>query len=364
MDARHVPHPMPTTTPAPSPRRAAADRPGLSVALCTWNGARWLGPMLASLADQERLPDEVVVQDDCSDDDTVAIIEAFAATAPFPVHLEVNHERVGSTRNFAQALDRCEGRVIALADQDDIWYREKLARLLEEFDADPTVTMVFSDADLMFEDGRLTGRRLWPTRLVDRTLRHHAVVPEELFARRALTTGCTMAIRRRVVEAALPFPASLDDPHSPMRHDRWLSLVAAAVGTVRAFPEPLIGFRIHPDQQTGVLIGSALPRALLRAAAIVVSGRDDHADATHRVRASQLSSAAERAEDLGDFAQAATLRTIAEHEQARVLGAVPPSQRIAHVLRTIGSGGYPIDARGLTAAGADLIRAARRSRSA
>ena len=118
-----------------------------------------------------------------------------------------------------------------IGDQDDVWYPTKLELLLQEFELDPTISMVFSDADLIGEDGTRVGPRLWDTRLVGRTLRRHAVVPEELLARRALTTGCTMAIRRRVVEAALPFPDLMDDRRAIMRHDRWLSLVAAAVGT-------------------------------------------------------------------------------------------------------------------------------------
>ncbi|MEZ5138961.1 MAG: hypothetical protein R2711_09425 [Acidimicrobiales bacterium] len=148
---------------------------------------------------------------------------------------------------------------MALADQDDVWYPGKLAVLEWEFDMDPTVSMVFSDGDLIDADGAPLGRRLWDTRLIGRTLRHHPVVPEELFARRALTTGATMAVRRRVVDAAVPFPPELDDPDAPMRHDRWLSLVAAAVGTVRAISDPLVALRVHPDQETGVLVGAELP---------------------------------------------------------------------------------------------------------
>ncbi|MEZ5182462.1 MAG: glycosyltransferase family 2 protein [Acidimicrobiales bacterium] len=245
------------------PDRPAIDRPraggGLSIALCTYEGARWLPDLLGSLAAQTRLPDELVACDDGSSDDTVEILEAFAADAPFAVRVHRNPERLGSTRNFAAAVARCEGAIVALADQDDVWYPGKLAVLEWEFDMDPTVSMVFSDGDLIDADGAPLGRRLWDTRLIGRTLRHHPVVPEELFARRALTTGATMAVRRRVVDAAVPFPPELDDPDAPMRHDRWLSLVAAAVGTVRAISDPLVALRVHPDQETGVLVGAELP---------------------------------------------------------------------------------------------------------
>jgi hypothetical protein len=321
--------------------------------LCTCNGERWLPALLGSLAGQTRLPDELVVHDDASTDRTVELIRAFAETAPFPVHVHVHEERLGSTANFASAISRSRGRVVALADQDDVWYPTKLELLLQEFELDPTISMVFSDADLIGEDGTRVGPRLWDTRLVGRTLRRHAVVPEELLARRALTTGCTMAIRRRVVEAALPFPDLMDDRRAIMRHDRWLSLVAAAVGTVRALPEPLLGFRVHPQQETGVLVGPQLSRALRRAALQV--GRNPTTALAHEVRAAQLEAAASRADLVGDFKEAATLRSVADHQSARSLVGQPGHGALA-VLRAAAHGDYRGDPLASAAVAADLVR--------
>jgi hypothetical protein len=342
---------------APTDPLPRADQPpgpvDLTVVLCTFNGARWLPDLLGSIAGQTRPPDELVVFDDASDDDSVAVVERFAATVPFDVRVQVNPVRLGSTRNFAAALAESRGRVIALADQDDIWYSHKLALLLWEFDRDPTISMVFSDADLIDEHGQVLGRRLWDTRLIGRTLRRHAVVPEDLFARRALTTGCTMAVRRRVIDAALPLPDLLDDPRALMRHDRWLSLVAAAVGTVRALPDPLLGFRVHSGQETGVLVGSQLPRAVWSAARKV--GRSSASPAEHQVRAAQLESAAARAELVGDFHEAATLRTIADHQTERALVGTPGHGPLA-VLLSAAHGNYRGDPLSILAAGADVAR--------
>jgi len=58
-------------------------------------------------------------------------------------------------------------------------------------------------------------------------------VPADMAAREALTTGCTVMLRRRVIDVALPFPPELDHPVAPMRHDRWLTLIAAAVGGLK-----------------------------------------------------------------------------------------------------------------------------------
>lgn len=332
---------------------------GVSVALCTWNGHRWVGALLESLAAQELLPDELVVQDDGSDDGTVELVEQFAADAPFPVLIEVNEERVGSTANFAIALGRCRGRMIALADQDDVWYPSKLRRLVDELTSDPTITLVFSDADLIGEDGRMMHTSLWEVRLVDRALRRRTVVPEELFARRAVTTGCTMVVRRRAAEAALPFPPELDHPTAPMRHDRWLSMVAAAVGTVRALPDPLLAFRVHPAQETGVLAAPELSRALRDVARRVAFGSvEGHGDAL-RARAAQLRVAAERATELGDFQEAALLRRIATGLERRARITEPGPSRWRIVVDGLRDGTYPVDGLGVGAFVADTIRSVR-----
>ncbi|MBX3284361.1 MAG: glycosyltransferase family 2 protein [Acidimicrobiales bacterium] len=332
------------------------------MALCTYQGEAWLPELLESLAAQELLPDELVVQDDASTDGTVALLEAFAASAPFPVRLVVNPERVGSTPNFERALARVEGRYVALADQDDIWYPHKLARLVGMLEDDPILTLAFSDADLVDERGRPTGRRLWSGRGIRHHLVAHEIVPCALFARRSLSTGCTMVARRRAVEAALPFPTSLDDPQAPMRHDRWLSLVAAAVGTVRAVPEPLLAFRSHPEQQTGVLEPAQL-RSRLAAAAVAALAGDDPARAVeHEVRAQQVAEAAHRADLWGDFEEADELRRVARHHEVRAdLGDTIP-ERTRRVWGQVADGGYDRSAMGVASAAADLARALRPAR--
>ncbi len=325
--------------------------------LCTWNGARWLPSLLASLRDQQRPPDELIVQDDCSDDATVDLVDAFAPGAGFPVRLERNRVRLGSTQNFGVALARARGEVVALADQDDLWYPAKLARVAEEFAADPTVTMVFSDADLIAEDDRRLGQRLWSTRMVGRGLNSNSVVTVRDFARRPLTTGCTMAVRRRAIEAALPLPRQLDHPEAPLRHDRWLSLVAASVGTVRAVPDPLLGFRVHATQETGVLVDGERGRAFVRAARHLAGGRSTSEE--HEVRAVQLEVAADRADALGDFESARAVREVVAHHRHRAAVSRGQTSLVA-VAAEARHGRYGTDHFALAAVAADVVRATRR----
>ena len=92
----------------------------ISVAMATWNGERFVGEQLESIARQSRLPDEVVLSDDASADRTLEIARAFARKAPFDVVVLGNDERVGHGENFFRAMRACKGDVIALSDQDDV----------------------------------------------------------------------------------------------------------------------------------------------------------------------------------------------------------------------------------------------------
>ena len=76
---------------------------------------------MTTIAPQSRLPDELVICDAASGDETPDRLERFARTDPFPVRIHVQPENVGLRRNVEQALCQCSGDVIVLADQDDEW---------------------------------------------------------------------------------------------------------------------------------------------------------------------------------------------------------------------------------------------------
>src|SRR4051812_16300560 len=100
---------------------------GISIALATYNGEKYLSAQLESLALQTRLPAELVVCDDCSTDRTIDIIDEFIARAPFPVRVARNESRLGFVNNFMRAAQGCRADLIAFCDQDDIWEPNKLA---------------------------------------------------------------------------------------------------------------------------------------------------------------------------------------------------------------------------------------------
>src|SRR5215217_4120478 len=118
----------------------------ISVAMCTYNGAVFLPAQLESIAGQTRKPDEIVICDDGSTDQTRMLLERFAAESSIPVSLKFNQQNLGSIKNFEQAIGLCAGDAIVLSDQDDVWHTDKLELIEQAFDTSPTAGLVFTDA--------------------------------------------------------------------------------------------------------------------------------------------------------------------------------------------------------------------------
>lgn len=231
----------------------------LSVAMCTWNGARYLSEQLRSIAEQSLLPGELIVCDDGSSDETLAILENFARIAPFPVRVFMNERNLGPAKNFEKAIQLCRGELIALSDQDDIWYPQKLSILARILGEDATLGGVFSDGTLIDDSSAPVRGRLWQ-RVRYRPPSDSLHVESSLAAcllKRNVVTGAALMIRASVRDIILPVP-------DPWLHDGWIAWMLVLHSGVAAVPEPLIGYRVHRAQHAGLSPGS-LPQRIAAA---------------------------------------------------------------------------------------------------
>lgn len=216
--------------------------------MCTYNGVRFLDDQLSSLLSQTRLPDEIVICDDSSTDSSVALIRQFSATAPFPVRIHENTTRLGSTRNFERAIGLCQGDVIALCDQDDIWNPEKLNLIEEHFVGKPEVGVLFTDAEIVDEKANPLGYNLWDTLELDKALQRRLTSPAAfgILSQQQLVTGATMAFRTTFRQLVLPIPTDI-----PLIHDGWIAMMISLAGSVDVIDRPMIRYRQHHTQQLG-----------------------------------------------------------------------------------------------------------------
>ncbi len=229
--------------------QGAPDSPTVSVAMCTYNGERFLAEQLQSIQQQSRSPDQVVVCDDGSTDATRAMLEQFARSASFPVTLRFNSKNLGVTRNFEQAISLCHGDFIALCDQDDRWHSSKLERLAQALAANPLAGFVCSNAALINQDGGRMRGTLWDRWRINPSMLA-AEDPRERglhLLRANCVTGATMIIRRDLVCAhALPIPPS-------WVHDHWITVLCEIIERPGCtMPDLLTEYRQHAGQVLGL----------------------------------------------------------------------------------------------------------------
>ena len=238
----------------PWPAMTSGRAPRVSIALATFNGARFLPQQLESLAQQSLPPLELVVGDDGSTDETLAQLARFAQQAPFPVRVEQNSAPLGYRANFMSIAERCQGDLIAFCDQDDVWSPLKLAVMTAPFD-NPDVLLAFHNDVLVDDNGRSLG------------LASKEGIPSQLYA--PLTTdpwrpvpGHSQVMRRDLLQWAPLQPQCLDplDQRQAMAHDQFFAFWAGILGAIAYESTPLVRYRQHGANLYGIRERSAPAR--------------------------------------------------------------------------------------------------------
>lgn len=224
-----------------------------SVAMCTFNGKRFIREQLLTILNQDPPATEVIIADDGSTDDTMGIVSELLEAqqrkqfVPKIRILPPAGSRLGPTANFERVLGAANTEVIFLADQDDIWRRGRAAAALREFARDSNLLLVSHDARLVDAEGAYLGHTVLSSM---RVTAHElamlngpdAVVP---LCRRNVLPGMTFAMDARLRDIALPLPIG-------WTHDNWLSFVAGSTGKLRVIREPnYVDYRQHDGNAVG-----------------------------------------------------------------------------------------------------------------
>lgn len=200
----------------------------ISVCMATYNGAKYITEQISSIIPCISEKDEIIISDDGSTDGTLNILEKFASD--YSNIRIVKGPSCGLIANFSNALSQAKGDIIFLSDQDDIWYPDKVSKVLQAF-SQGDYALVVHNARLVDADGKPIGSTLFE-------LRHSKTGFFKNLVKNSYV-GCCMAVKRDLLTVALPIPVDIE------MHDWWLGLLSEVTSKSIFVDEVLIDYRRH-----------------------------------------------------------------------------------------------------------------------
>lgn len=219
------------------------ENPKISVAMATYNGEKYIQEQLESIIKQSLVPDEIIVCDDNSNDNTIDVIDNTLKNEDIKYSIIKHEHNEGVVKSFNEALKASTGDYVFLCDQDDYWLPEKVERFCSCF-LDGHIDLVFSDAYIVNEKLEKTGRTQFEE------LRFKGVKDnkkDQYFAemlKRNIFTGMCMAVSRKLINA-VDFNTDL------MLHDELLGWYAIKQGKISCINECLSLYRQHEGNTVG-----------------------------------------------------------------------------------------------------------------
>ena len=219
-----------------------------SVAMCTYNGEKFIKSQIESILNQSLPIDEIVICDDGSNDKTIEIIMQFQLEYPSKISFHKNSVNLGSNKNFEKAISLCKGDYIFLSDQDDIWKKNKVEKIIQYFSKNEAAEAVFSNAELINDtDKKFTDNNLWNSiGFIENQLSKPIDLYHHIKFKSNTVTGATLCIKQEIKSLILPIP----DIHK-FHHDEWIAIIIASRRKLEYLTDQLIYYRIHTEQQIG-----------------------------------------------------------------------------------------------------------------
>lgn len=211
------------------------DQVAVSIALCTYNGARFLVEQLESILKQDyKNISEIICVDDNSTDSTWEILSDYAAKYQV-FKIFKNIDNLGFVKNYEKAITLTTSPFIAISDQDDSWYPTKISKLINGIG---DKMMIYSDNEYIDVNGKSLGIRFSDKRNLT------TCTSCLNFALFNAISGHTILFSRELLNYSLPF-------HKEIPYDFWLAFKAVQYSQIPVIYEPLVGYRQHDSNTIG-----------------------------------------------------------------------------------------------------------------
>jgi len=212
-------------------------QPRISVCLASYNGEKFIREQVESILANLSQYDELIICDDVSTDSTYSIIQSIGDPR---IKLIRNEKNIGHVKNFEKAISLAQGDLIFLSDQDDIWVKGKVKKVVEVFQRYDNISLVYHNIEPVdvfgndlkanfpvYSEGK---RNSWKFLI-------RQLIKPQIF-------GCGCCLSRNNIESLLPFPSSV------YAHDHWIAVWAAINGQVFFIEDKLVKYRQHENNLT------------------------------------------------------------------------------------------------------------------
>lgn len=219
----------------------------VSVAIITYNGASFIEEQLVSILNQTVKPDEVIISDDGSTDETVELIKKIMndyADSGISICLLTDNPIHGIGTNYEWAVKHTTGDIIFSSGQDDVWAEDKIEKVLQVYKEYADAKVVITDAYLIDKDGNELSEGFSPQLIDSLNVQQHDVVKIERSKYIEYAESTTM-----VAGPVISFRSTLKDLIIPLPYfsaeDNWIEAIGVAENALYFLMEKTTYYRIH-----------------------------------------------------------------------------------------------------------------------
>lgn len=208
----------------------------ISVCIATYNGEKYILRQLESILLQLGENDEIIISDDYSTDNTLELVKSINDKR---INVSYNKRKRGYSHNFENALENASGDIIFLSDQDDVWYEDRVKKMVAKLQ---TADYVVCDYDIV--DGNLKKLK------IDSSKKRKGFLNNLI---KCTHLGCTIAFNKKVLKKILPFPKN--DILCP--HDLWIALISQFYFKSEIMNDKLMCYVRHGDNASDGLLAKS-----------------------------------------------------------------------------------------------------------
>lgn len=221
----------------------------ISVVMATYNGEKYIEEQINSIVNQSYAPNEIVICDDCSSDNTLSVINNIKIPDNIKIVIRKNDENLGYIKNFRQSISLATGDYIFLCDQDDRWHPEKIKHIVDTMDKTGKqlvctgICLIDGKGEKIkdihqFDTNPICGYKDWTYEVKN--------IPLKRIVWGNFSPGCTYCVKKELTEIYMKFV------NTEVPHDFQLLLIAANMNSAAYLDMPLTYYRLHSSNTIGM----------------------------------------------------------------------------------------------------------------